>query len=84
MSRLEKGKWVVKPLLPETDDGSYRRQNQQFRDRIEPGGRFAPAAGRYHLYVSYACPWATRALIFRKLKQLENLVSLSVTSPDML
>ena len=47
-------------------------------------GGFAAAAGRYHLYVSLACPWAHRTIIFRKLKALENVISLSVVSPDML
>lgn len=84
MSRLEKGKWVQRKLLPEPGEKPFKRQNQAFRDRIEEGGPFPPAIGRYHLYVSYACPWASRALIFRKLKNLENVVGLSVTSPDML
>src|SRR3954463_14524945 len=51
----------------------------RFRDRIEPGGRFPPEAGRYHLYVSLACPWAHRTLIFRHLKRLEEMISLPVT-----
>ena len=47
-------------------------------------GDFAAEAGRYHLYVSLACPWAHRTIIFRKLKALENVVSMSIVSPDML
>ena len=43
-----------------------------------------PRAGRYHLYVSLACPWAHRTVIFRKLKGLENVISMSTVSPDML
>jgi len=45
---------------------------------------YPAAAGRYHLYVSLACPWAHRTIIFRKLKALENVISMSVVSPDML
>ena len=45
-------------------------------------GGFAAEAGRYHLYVSLACPWAHRTIIFRKLKALENVVSMSIVSPD--
>src|SRR3546814_4215362 len=67
------------------------RSQSQFRNWITadgtpgPSGRggFKAEAGRYHLYVSYACPWAHRTLIFRKLKQLEDLVSVSVVNPLM-
>jgi len=64
-------------------DGSFKRKDSQFRDFVEKGGKFAPEKGRYHLYVSYACPWATRTLITRKLKGLEDLISLTVVSPHM-
>ena len=47
-------------------------------------GGFAAETGRYHLYVSPACPWAHRTMIFRKLKGLENVISMSTVSPDML
>ncbi|MDP6353284.1 MAG: glutathione S-transferase family protein [Alphaproteobacteria bacterium] len=75
------------------DDGSWAtggrfvRRESQFRDSIvaaEGTGAEAPytaAAGRYHLYVSLACPWAHRTLIVRKLKRLENAISLSVVDP---
>ncbi len=46
-------------------------------------GGFKAEAGRYHLYVSLACPWAHRTLIFRKLKKLEDLISVSIVSPLM-
>jgi putative glutathione S-transferase len=59
--------------------GAFVRSATVFRDRIEPGGRFPPASGRYHLYVSLACPWAHRALIFRQLKGLDGQIGLSVT-----
>jgi putative glutathione S-transferase len=64
-------------------DGSYKRRDSTFRNFIEKGGRFQPEKDRYHLYVSYACPWATRTLIFRKLKGLEGLITVSVVSPRM-
>ncbi|RZA09014.1 MAG: glutathione S-transferase family protein [Proteobacteria bacterium] len=84
MGRLESGKWVYGKLLPDPGEPSFKRQTQAYRSSIEPGGEFPPEIGRYHLYVSYACPWACRALIFRNLKNLNNVISLSVVSPDML
>ncbi|GEQ66390.1 hypothetical protein JCM33374_g53 [Metschnikowia sp. JCM 33374] len=61
-------------------DGAYRRQASQFRDFIsrKAGAKFPPEANRYHLYVSYACPWAHRTLITRVLKGLAPLISVSV------
>ncbi|KAI0792281.1 glutathione S-transferase [Abortiporus biennis] len=64
-------------------DGSFKRKASTFRNFIEKGGEFAPEKGRYHLYVSYACPWATRTLITRKLKGLESFIDVSVVSPRM-
>jgi putative glutathione S-transferase len=75
-----------------TKDGHFVRPTAQFRNWVTPDGApgpsgaggFAAESGRYHLYVSLACPWAHRTVIFRKLKALENVVSMSVVSPDML
>jgi putative glutathione S-transferase len=72
-------------------DGHFIRPATQFRNWVtadgSPGpsgdGGFAAEPGRYHLYVSLACPWAHRTIIFRKLKALENVISLSIVSPDM-
>ncbi|KAF8069105.1 glutathione S-transferase [Lyophyllum atratum] len=64
-------------------DGSFKRADASFRNTIEKGGRFEPEPDRYHLYVSLACPWATRTLIVRKLKGLENIIPVSVVSPRM-
>ncbi|KAF9269615.1 hypothetical protein L218DRAFT_953243 [Marasmius fiardii PR-910] len=64
-------------------EGSFKRAAASFRDFIAKGGKFEPAKDRYHLYVSYACPWATRALIVRKLKGLEDIISVTVVSPRM-
>ncbi|KAI0948087.1 hypothetical protein AcW1_009687 [Taiwanofungus camphoratus] len=65
------------------NDGSFKRKASTFRSFIEKGGKFEPEKSRYHLYVSYACPWATRTLIIRKLKGLEDFIDLSVVSPHM-
>ena len=83
MGKLVEGKWVSEPVNPKNDDGSYKRQNQHFRDDIDS---FNPETdiSRFHLYVSYACPWAHRALIIRKLKNLESYIDVSVVHPHML
>ena len=62
------------------------RSESQFRNWITDDGSsdFAPESGRYHLYVSYACPWAHRTLIFRQLKGLSEHISVDAVHPDML
>ncbi|KAK0237893.1 glutathione S-transferase [Armillaria nabsnona] len=70
-------------IMKASDDGSFKRAPSSFRNVIEKGGKFEPELGRYHLYVSYACPWATRTLIVRKLKGLDDLVPVTVVSPRM-
>jgi putative glutathione S-transferase len=90
MGLLVDGIWQQEGLR--TKDGQFIRPTTSFRNWVTPDGSagpsgkggFAAAAGRYHLYVSLACPWAHRTIIFRKLKALENVISLSVVSPDML
>jgi len=64
-------------------DGSFKRKASTFRNTIEKGGKHEPEKDRYHLYVSYACPWAHRTLITRKLKGLEELIPFTVVSPRM-
>ena len=63
--------------------GEFRRQADAFRDWVTPDGRsgYPAAAGRYHLYVSWACPWAHRTIIVRKLKKLEQVIGMTVVDP---
>jgi glutathionyl-hydroquinone reductase len=68
----------------DNDKGEFRRKPVTFRNTIENDSKFEPGADRYHLYVSYACPWAHRTLIMRALKGLESVISVDVVSPDML
>ena len=85
MGALVEGKWRARAPRARTRDGQFVRRDSQFRDWIDAGGEtpFAPAAGRYHLYVSLACPWAHRTVIFRALKGLEEVIGLSVVDPYM-
>ncbi len=84
MGRLVDGKWIVSSVITSDDSGAYDRVPRSFLGKVEKGTRHPPESGRYHLYVSYACPWAHRTLIYRKLKGLEEHISFSVVSPDML
>ncbi len=86
MGLLIDGVWHDQWYDTKSSKGRFRRQQSQFRNWITPDGApgpsgeggFAAEAGRYHLYVSHACPWAHRTLIFRRLKGLEKMISLSV------
>jgi putative glutathione S-transferase len=86
MGLLVDGKWQDKWYDTDSTGGKFERSAAQFRNWIEAdaSARFPAESGRYHLYVSYACPWAHRTLIFRKLKQLEDHISVSVVHPLML
>ena len=84
MGLLQEGRWVDR-WYETKFGGRFVRRSAQFRNWITvtaPGpngkGGFRAEAGRYHLYVSLACPWAHRTLIFRTLKGLEEMISLSV------
>src|ERR1700686_1726186 len=76
---------TVKPQFPgeQAADGTFVRQEDAFRHWVRADGTsaFPAVAGRYHLYVSYACPWAHRTIIVRKLKRLENAVGMTVVDP---
>ena len=79
VGHLVDGRWETRAGPATTDaKGSFVRKATSFRDWITPDGEFRTQAGRYHLYVSYACPWAHRTLIFRKLKGLEAMIDVSV------
>lgn len=81
--RLIDGVWTREGDIKASKDGKYHREETSFRDWIssEQEAKFAPEIGRYHLYVSYACPWAHRTLIMRSLKGLENAISVSTVEP---
>jgi putative glutathione S-transferase len=90
---LVDGKWSSDwhPLQGTDAKGGFVRQVSAFRDWITPDGRpgptgeggFAAEAGRYHLYVALTCPWASRALIGRKLKKLDEVISVTVAEPTL-
>jgi putative glutathione S-transferase len=86
MGMLVDGTWTDQWYDTESTGGRFVRQDAAFRDRITADGSsgFKAESGRYHLYVSYACPWAHRTLIYRSLKGLEDHVSISVVNPLML
>ena len=79
MGQLVNGIWTNAEEAVPTQGGAFARPQAVFNGKVEPGGRFPPQVGRSHLYVSLACPWAHRTLIFRRLKGLETKISLSVT-----
>ncbi|HEY2756275.1 MAG TPA: glutathione S-transferase family protein [Pseudolabrys sp.] len=90
MGMLVDGVW--QDDVARTKDGHFVRPPTRFRNWVTPDGGpgpsgeggFAAEPGRYHLYVSLACPWAHRTIIYHKLKALENVISLSIVSPEML
>ncbi|QRY77518.1 glutathione S-transferase family protein [Pseudomonas sp. PDNC002] len=91
MGQLIDGRWQDQ-WYDTSKDGRFQRENAQRRNWVtadgQPGptgdGGFRAEAGRYHLYVSLACPWAHRTLIYRQLKGLESLIDVSVVSWLML
>lgn len=76
---------TINAQFPEeqTADGSFKRQEDAFRDWVRADGssEYPAVAGRYHLYVSLACPWASRTVIVRKLKGLEKAIGMTVVDP---
>lgn len=77
MGLLIEGVWYDRWYDTKSHGGRFVRQESAFRNRITADGSsgFPPATDRYHLYVSYACPWAHRALVLRRLKGLEDVIS---------
>ncbi|WP_339856652.1 glutathione S-transferase family protein [Roseovarius nubinhibens] len=92
MGKLVDGIWRDSWYDTSATGGAFKRDSARFRNWITPDGApgpsgeggFAAQSGRYHLYVSLACPWAHRALIFRALKGLKDHIGVSVVHPDML
>lgn len=86
MGLLQNGQWVDKFYDTKSTDGRYVRKPSAFRNWVTADGSAGPSGvsgfkaevGRYHLYVSLACPWAHRTLIFRALKGLEDMIDISV------
>lgn len=68
----------------QADDGAFRRKDSRFRDWVTADGSsgYRAEAGRYHLYVSLACPWAHRTVIYRHLKGLEGAISMTIVDPE--
>lgn len=85
MGQLVDGQWQDRVVDTRKTGGRFKRSSTQFRDWIQADGAgdFVPEAGRYHLYVSLACLWAHRTVIFRRLKGLEDMIGLSVVDPYM-
>lgn len=92
MGLLQQGKWVDKWYDTKDSGGEFRRQDSHFRNWLTANGEAGPNGekgfkaekGRYHLYVSLACPWAHRTLIFRELKGLQDYIDVTTVDPIML
>ena len=86
MGLLVNGEWKDQWYDTSKTGGKFVRSKSQFENQIinDENAEFKPESNRYHLYISHACPWAHRALIFRKLKKLEDHISISVVHPLML
>ena len=85
MGKLINGEWVKTSIITSNEAGAYKRLPRTFLDTIsEHHAVFKPESCRYHLYVSLACPWASRTLIYRELKNLQNHISVDIVHPDML
>jgi glutathionyl-hydroquinone reductase len=84
MGVLVDGKWQDSDALPTDAGGGFARPPSSFRDRVAADGStaFPAAAGRYHLFVAHGCPWAHRTILYRKLKGLEDVITMS--DADML
>lgn len=90
---LVDGKWVAnwQPVQAVDEKGGFVRQTSTFRHYVTPDGSAGPTgeagfkaeAGRYHLYVALICPWASRTLMARKLKKLEDVISVSIVEPAL-
>lgn len=85
MGKLIEGKWIKGSILSRNKKGKFLRSSRTFHDTIsEDNPKYRPEKNRYHLYVSYACPWAHRTLLYRHLKELDDIITVDVVHPDMM
>ncbi|MGK0405473.1 MAG: putative glutathione S-transferase [Oleispira sp.] len=92
MGLIQNGQWVDQWYDTKKNSGEFRRQDSRFRNWLTPSGEAGPNGeasfkaerGRYHLYVSLACPWAHRTLIFRELKNLQEYIDVTIVDAIML
>lgn len=92
MGQLVNGVWKDQWYDTDSNGGEFKRDAAKFRDWVTTDGSAGPSgagghkaeSGRYHLYVSHACPWAHRTMIFRAIKGLEDHIDISVVHPEML
>ena len=86
MGVLVEGEWRSESSWAERDSGEFIRKASSFRNRVSADGSSGWAAepGRYHLYVARSCPWCHRTMIFRELKQLQQVITMSTVQPEML
>lgn len=84
MGQLIKGEWVSDISTIDHENGDFVRRPSQFRHTIRADGasEFPAVPGRYHLYVSLQCPWAWRAVVYRSIKRLQSVISMTVAIPD--
>jgi len=84
MGLLVNGVWKDRWYDTKKSGGKFIRTEAQFRNFIDYNSEFTPDSSRYHLYISLACPWAHRTLIYRSLKDLDDHITFSVVNPYML
>ena len=82
MGQLQNGKWTDDDVLREIEDGRYTKKPSVFRNWVTADGssEFPAAAGRYHLIWAMGCPWAHRAALYRVLKKLDGVVTITDTA----
>lgn len=84
MGQLIRGEWVSDAQVIALEKGRYVRQPSQFKSFVSPDGstEYRAERGRYHLYVSLQCPWAWRTVVYRSVKKLQDVISMSIAIPD--
>lgn len=84
MGLLINGRWDAEATMIPLEAGRYVREPSKFRERVTADGSsgFRAEPGRYHLYVAYHCPWAWRTMLYRRLKRLEDVISMTIAIPN--